>query len=428
MAQGTQKGSPGFFSVLLGVPVKSETPAGDDKHVATSAQRSSKATSYDKEPRVPPRSSLTRDRTRSDPSGESLTQRAEPSNRKPYVPIPGRTRSDPRLGKPSPRSSSDHHFVDAPEAPELKDTRKSSERHTRKVVFRTPTHSEKNGKGGYPRLEEAGSSSDSFFVPPPVPRSALKPAKSRSKHTRTSSKAEVEERNWNSSTATLQDKEELARSRSSKSRHSKSSSKSSNYPLARDSRDEGYQAVRVSGPDRVIIVPTSTADGGPQPPNRKNAAPLSSVPRRPGPMPIVPLPASMNMRLSHDRRPSQDRRASQDRHSSKPRPVEAQRSRSQRDSRSETRPQPGPPPQASRSHSRPNMGPPRPSMNSRPVPPMPDLPKATLLSQNMARARAGNRNPISSYQAPPSGMRPGPGPMPHFHDRQPNPPMKAQRA
>ncbi|KAF6767502.1 hypothetical protein PSEUBRA_005289 [Kalmanozyma brasiliensis GHG001] len=401
MAQVPKKDSPGFFSVLLGVPLKSEAPAGDDKNdskATSSDQRSSKATSYDKEPRAPLRSSLTRDRTRSDPATDAQRRRAEPVGR--------RTKSDNRLSKPSPRSSSDQHFVDAPEA------RKSSERQARKVAFRTPTHSERNGKTGYPRLEQAGSSSESFHAPPPLPRPTPKAAKSRPKQARTSSKAEADERNWNSSTATLQDKEE-ARSRSSKSR----SSKPSVYPLARPSQSDGYQAVRVSGPDRVIIVPTSTVDAVAQTNTRTVPAALMPGQRRPGPMPIVQAPPPTNRRLSQDRGQSRSRP-----------PVEDQRSRSHRDRRSDNRAdgQGSARPQGSRSNSRPDMGPPRGS--TRTMPPMPDLPKATLLSQNMARARAGNRNPIDSYAGPPNGISQGARSMAPFQDRSPAPRMKAQQA
>lgn len=402
MAQEAKKERPGFFSVLLGVPLKGETPAADDKNNSkptASSQRPSKPTSYDKEPRAPLRSSLTRDRTRSDLITETQTRRAEAAGR--------RTKSDNRLSKSSPRTSSDQPFVDAPEA------RKSSERQARKVAFRTPTHSERNGKTGYPRLEQAGSSSESFHAPPRAPRPMPKAAKSRSQHTRTSSKAEAEERNWNSSTATLQDKEE-PRSRSSKSRVSKPSV----YPLARPSQSDGYQAVRVSGPDRVIIVPTSTVDEAAQTNARTVPLALTPGPRRPGPTPIMQAPP-----------PTNNRRPSQDRSQSRPRPpVEAQRSRSHRDRRSDNKPdgQGTARPQGSRSHSRPDMGPPRGS--NRAMPPMPDLPKTTLLSQNMARARAGNRNAIDSYAGPPNGIPQGARSTAPFQDRPPAPRMKAQQA
>ncbi len=209
-------------------------------------------------------------------------------------------------------------------------------------------------------------------------------------------KAEVEERNWNSSTATLQDKEESARSRSSKSRPSKSSSKISNYPLARDSRDEGYRAVRVSGPDRVIIVPTSTADGGPQ--SQIRTYPCSAFVRAKttGTMPIVPPPAAANRRPSHDRRPSQtDRRArlTTGTHPSRDPTRLNAADRNETPKREQTSAWTS---SAGKQIAQPSQhGTSSLSMNSRPVPPMPpmpDLPKATLLSQNMARARAGNRD------------------------------------
>lgn len=340
MSQENKKASPGFFSVLLGtasVNTEATTQADQgpsDQNRAPQPRQNASTTPRDQaqarrssaaEQGAAIRSSMTRDRrdARRDapPPRLSGTAAFEAAVRSHAESSPDRNRATGRgSANPQPQVSSmrlprDHAFVDSMEAHkqrpgELDD----GARQSRKVSFRTPTSSLKKGRAGDPGLGAAGSSQDSFFAPPP-PRPAPK-AKKPKQH-RTVSKAEAEERNGNSSTATLQNKES-PRSHTVKSRRPTGD----RYPLATEARRDSFQAVRASGPERVIIVPPPQQALLDEP--RPELKPYSTAPapvvRRPGPVPLAAHPPTA-------------RRTSLEASRSQIRSADEQRSRSHRERR-----------------------------------------------------------------------------------------------
>lgn len=432
MGHEKRKSSPGFFSVLLGrgstslataatsastaPPEKrsaEQTPTSQRAHSASEqgkAYAQGRRVSYSAEPPATARASMSRDRVRKEVKRDVATTRPhstaafEAAVQSQALPTIGRSKSVSRPAPSSMRSPHKEIFVDAKEVPEGHETSISKVRHSRKVSFNTPTSSLRKGRVAHTQLEEAGSSQDSFFsprAPRPIPK-ATKP-----KYTRSAPKAEADDRNWNSSTATLHNKEE-PRSLSSKPRRSKGSS----YPLAMDAQGESFHAVRVSGPDRVIIAPVSPQteeEIGAQ----LNRLSTSSGPgsRRPGPAPLAPYATA-------------SRRTSQDVSRSKSRPSELQRSRSQRERRSATAEGDAVAARESaRSRSRPDKVASRATM----LPPaLPDLAGATVLSQTMARARSGDRTRTSYHGS--NALQHDFGTTPMFNERHPNARMKAQRA
>ncbi|SJX62803.1 uncharacterized protein SRS1_13630 [Sporisorium reilianum f. sp. reilianum] len=429
MPQDNKKENPGFFSVLLGhgtADLKGETQAGDEKRpfnegrataaapapnvrpsAAASRPHEQPRSSFAADSRALMRTSMSQDRTRSNAHRDSSASRPEQAGRRQHEPLPTPSRAGTRPAMPSMRSHRDRRSVDGAAAQDAKDKGEEGAptRSPRKVAFNTPTHSLRKGKPGFPRVEEAGSSSDSSFQPA-VRKPVYKSAKP--KHTRNPTRTEFEERNWNSSTATLQDREE---SRSRTARKSRPA-KRGNYPLTNGSPADGFQAVRVSGPDRVIIVPaTSAVDAELQADNPYLPVSSTGSQRRPrGPAPNTSMQP-----------PPMPKRSSQDMNRTAMRPADVQRNRSHRDrprtvrTEGEARADREP----SRSQSRPDKVASRTLTSTRAMPPMPDLPASTLLSQNMARARAGQRNAIDTYNATP-------GTMPH--ERPTNARARAQRA
>ncbi|TKY85704.1 hypothetical protein EX895_005244 [Sporisorium graminicola] len=441
MTQDNRKGNPGFFSVLLGrgtADLKGETQAGDEKRpfnegrattVVPSSRPSAASRPYEQpkssfavDSRASLRTSTIQDPSRSSAHRDSTAFRPEQASRKQYEPLPTPSRTDAQSAVPSMRPPRVRRSVDAPEAQDSKDKSEACApaRSPRKVAFNTPTHSLRNGRAGFSRREEAGSSSDSSYQPP---ARKMVPRPSKPKHTRNTSRNEPEERTWSSSSATLQDKDE-PRSRSAKKSRP---GKRGNYPLTNGSQSGGFEAVRVSGPDRVIIVPTASGTTATmteaQPQAGRQYLPLTSTgsQRRRGSVPN----AQIQMQP-----PPKPKHTSQDVSRAVSRPADVQRDKSNRGRQSNVgaegeikadR-------ELSRSQSRPVKVAARTSTSIRPMPPMPDLPATTVLSQNMARARAGQRNAISSYSATPNGLQHATGTMPQLHERPANARTKVQRA
>ncbi|GAC94125.1 hypothetical protein PHSY_001694 [Pseudozyma hubeiensis SY62] len=393
MTQAKAKESTGFFSVLLGlgsVDLTGETQPEDPKRSfnesrppapqshsrppATTRPHQRTTSSFANQSQAPVKPYRSMDRSRGDARGDHAEYFPESTGRKQAETSRERPRADGRPSMTSMRSSHTETSSDAVNGNASKDKNKHEPRVPRKVAFNTPTHSLRREILGKPKHDEARSSSDSS-VRPPLPRPSAKPSKS--KNTRTAWKAELEERNWNSSTATLQNKEEL-RPRLGNYR----SAKGGSYPLGKTSQADGFQAVRGSGPDRVIISALAPAEA--ETPLDTRYLPIASTAkqRRSGPTPVSP-----------------QLRASQDAGRTKIGPADPDRSRSYRDRQSYSKTDGGP--KLAReprgSHSRVDRTSPRASMPSRPMGPMPDLPTETLLSRNMSRARAGAQNPISSY-------------------------------
>ncbi|CDU22811.1 uncharacterized protein SPSC_01441 [Sporisorium scitamineum] len=429
MPQDNRKGSPGFFSVLLGrgpADLKGETQAGDEKRPFNDGRSAAAAhnsrlsgvsrpyeqprSSFAVDSRAPLRTSMSQDTSRSTAHRDSAAFRPEQAARRQPETLPLQSKTDARPAVPAMRSHRDQRYVDVHEAHDPRDKSEVSapNRSLRKVAFNTPTHSLRKGKAGFPRLDEAGSSSDSSY-PPPARKPVFMSAKP--KHTRTTSKTEFEERNWNSSTATLQDKEP-SRSRSTKK--SRPIQRGS-YPLTQTSHLDGFQAVRVSGPDRVIIVPAATAattamEAEPQ--ADRQYLPVASTGSQKRRRPVQNQPMQP---------PPMSKRSSQDASRTTTRSADVQRSRSSRDRQTISRSDGD-----ARADREPSES--RTLTSIRPMPPMPDLPATTLLSQNMARARAGQRNAISSYHTAPNGLQHATPTMPQVHDRPANARTRAQRA
>ncbi|SPO25331.1 uncharacterized protein UTRI_03258_B [Ustilago trichophora] len=415
MTQDKQKGSPGFFSVLLGrgtADPSGSTQAATEKLPREESRTTQPSQSaflqgrayaqgrapYAAEVTAPPRSSMARDRIRTDAKRDASAPRPhstaafEAAVRNHNATLTDRSKPNTRPPVSSMRSPHKDTFVDAKESQEAQGESSTKARHSRKVSFNTPTSSLRKGKIGASRMDEAGSSQDSFFSPS-APRPTSKSTKPKYTRSSSSSKAELEERNWNSSTATLQNKDE-PRSRSSKHRRSKVSS----YPLATDAYGDSFQAVRVSGPDRVVIVPVTPSSTEEEfMPEKRHLSAVPAPPpalRRPGPAPIVPH-ASASKRISQD---VSMRKSGDVQHS------RSHRTRSNHDTDASVAKQ------SSRSRSRPDKMTPRNSTSTRPFP---EPVGTTVLSQNMARARSGDRNQST---------------MSMFHERPSNTRIKAQRA
>ncbi|KAJ9479191.1 hypothetical protein PHBOTO_002671 [Pseudozyma hubeiensis] len=391
MTQAKGKEGPGFFSVLLGLgstDLKGETqpegpkrsfnesrPPASQPHshpTATTRQHQRTTSSSADQPQAPVKSYRPRDRNRGDARGDRVGDFPESVGRKQAETSRERPRADGRPSMTSMRSSHTEHSSDAAKGDASKDKTKYGPRVPRKVAFNTPTHSLRKGTVGKPKHDEARSSSDSS-VRPSLPRLSARPSKSKT--TRPSSKAELEDRNWNSSTATLQNKEE-PRPRLGGHR----SSKGGSYPLSKTSQADGFQAVRGSGPDRVIISTLAPVEAEIPLDTRYLPVASTATPRRPGPTPVSP-----------------PLRASQDTGRMRMGPADPSRSRSHRDRQSFSKTDGGPKLAREPRESQSRVDSARASRPSRPMGPMPDLPTETLLSRNMSRARAGAQNPISSY-------------------------------
>ncbi|SPO25893.1 uncharacterized protein UTRI_03258 [Ustilago trichophora] len=424
MTQDRQKGSPGFFSVLLGrgtADPSGSTQAATEKPPRKESRAPQPSQSASVQGRVyaqgrapyaagasaPHRSSMARDRVRTharkDGSAPRAHSTAEAAGGNHDASLTVRSKTDTRPPVSSMRLPHKDTFVDAKESQEGQGGTSSQARHSRKVSFNTPTSSLRKGKIGASRLDEAGSSQDSFFSP-----SASRPMSksTKPKYTRdASSRAEMEERNWNSSTATLQNKDE-PRSQSIKHRRSKGSS----YPLATDPYGDSFQAVRVSGPDRVVIVPVAPSSAEDEfGPEKRYLPAAASAPapalRRPGPGPLVPH-ASASKRASQDA----SRRKSRDVQRSQP-----HRTRSSHDADASAAKESG------RSRSRLDKVAPRTSTSTGPFP---EPVGTAVLSQNMARERNGDRIQRNSYRGS-NPLQYDITTMPMFHERPSNARMKA---
>lgn len=403
-----RKSNPGFFSVLLGRGTASAALDGQtakDEHRA--AEGRTVPTNYAGPPAVRPSAGPLASNTATPSAAlrSSMAQRVDARRDTPARPLSGTAAFEAvvrsHAGQPStrshangrgdsypePRASSmrsprEEHFVDARTTQKPGDERKSTARHSLKVSFRTPTSSLRKGKVGEPHLAADDSSQDSFFSPPPPARPA--PKATKPKHTRSATRAEIEERNWNSSTATLHVKEE-PRARSNK--HGRS--KGSVYPLAADAPRGSFQAVRATGPDRVIIVPASPHDreGQIEPPVKRASAIPAPVPtsasRHPGEVQHPPHAAIATRTL-------------QDVNRSRSRSADVQRNRQQRDRKAV---HPGPTvssaQQAARLRSRPDMA----QRNVMSTGPPPDAIGVHDRSKSMARMRTGGGISKTSHEA-----------------------------
>ncbi|SNX84302.1 uncharacterized protein MEPE_03011 [Melanopsichium pennsylvanicum] len=431
MTQQKTKGGPGFFAVLLGRGTTgptvgaqtSDKRAPEESRTLSSNQTASvqgriyaqARPSYVEESRIATRPTMSQERSRKDSRREgSATRPFRPHATADFDTIVAkeasmpihRSKTAPRPIVSSMRPPPGDIFVDAQEAP---DTQTSSrpERHSLRVSFNTPTHSLRKGKiGPASRFGEAGSSQDSFFSPSGT-RSATKVTKPR--YTSSASKAGVDERNWNSSTATLQNMAE-SRSQPRKNRRSKESG----YPLASDANGDAFEAVRASGPNRVIIVPVSPSSAedelGPAPSHYSTQPTLTPAIRRPGPAPIASY-------TSGSRRPSHGVQ-------SRAGPGEVQRSRSQRDRRTtaadvETSAVRG---SGSRSRSRPDKLAARASISTRASPD-----SVGVLSQNIVKKHSRDRTQRYPHHSA-NALHHDIGTTPTVQDRYSETRAKAQRA
>lgn len=419
MAQANSKESPGFFSVLLGfgsVNLKGETQPDDAKRPfdETRSAPPNPRPSRGSKPVERPRASTSEDAQVSLRSSLSITRNRSVGKRdtSAYLPLhAGRKHSEPSIegqradGRPSISSVSSNHierFHDAVVAAETKNKSKATVRAARKVMFNTPSHSLRNGKSGHSRPDQAVGSSDLFaraFEHEPKRRST------RAKNTSTISKTEFEERNRSSSTATLQKEGEPRPYIGS----GKRSSTGDFHPLNKPSQANGFQAVCESDPDRVIIAPIGSTEAELKLDSRYLPVASTAQQRRIGPTPIA-----TSFRATRD--PSQTRERSTDR----------QRSRSHRDRQSFTRVD-GESKLAnepSRLPKRQDKMTSRSARPARPMGPMPNIPTARLLSNNMSWARAGERDPIGSYNSPSSELPSGTT----LHERQFKSQARTQRA
>lgn len=394
MTQERGKAAPGFFSVLLGrgtanlktepQPEAAKRPSTDARpakptrleSATLSAQEQERASFAAERGFVPPRSSMTADQVRPDvrreprPRHTSGNEAFEAAVRRQAGALTERSNmyerqeTQPRPQVSSMRQPKKDRFVDARDAFDEQDEAKVTLRPPRKVAFRTPTSSLHKGRGE-PNLATAGSSSESFHAPPlkirPIPKT------SKPKHSRSASKAEIEERKHTSSTATSHNIEQL-RPYPGKGRRANESI----YPFASEPRRESFQAIRASGPDRVIIAPAFGGDSQPWPATKYSTMAVPTT-RRPGPTPLAPH-ARTSQDLSRPKEtpsrllPSTSHRRTV---SAAPEPSAAVR-------------------ESSRSRSRVESNPSRPSMSSRPAPaPV----AAEARSFSATRSRTGDRVP-----------------------------------
>lgn len=294
MSRETPKESLGFFSVLLGrgtTNLKQGASQGvEGRTVQPATSQGSTAAA---------RASLSRETNRRDTAANAPAPRVsgaaafEAAVRSHARSSMDRSRSNirddarPQQLSSAMRSSQKDRFFDAHEGPEEpKQSTSARSRHARHVSFQSPASSLRKGRSVERGIDAAARSSRKSLSTPAPARTEPRPTKS--KHSRSLSKAEQEARDWNSSTATLQNVEE-PRAHSTRDRRPTKGA----YPLATDARRDSFQAVRASGPDRVIIV-----TGAPGTLDRR--APLESKPvaspqlaapvpvaRRPGPTPVV---------------------------------------------------------------------------------------------------------------------------------------------